>query len=263
MGRLIRVLNSAQTNVTLLGTTQKGGAFFAFLGPIVGGLSQWKAVAGVGWDGRLIWAGVCLSIVGTALNQGASWAIARGREKLDRQHSNRLTAALRAIRDERRRGNGLRPVQEQLLRCIAETARNLGPTPDAEVVACLLAERGAALEVVAYSSFRSGSFPSARIPLDEPEGAARAYRESKISCIADVRVGPASARFEGKRYRSIVAFPLLHGTVRLGVIAVDSTVAGHFRPEDDEIVAHLLPFIEVFVETLDTFEEGAHVAEQR
>ncbi len=262
MPNWIEKLAKIQTRVTLFGSAQKGGALLAYVSPLIGGLSAWGPVQTAKLDGWALWLGVGGALVGSALNQGAGWVLARGRETMDRQHSNRITAALRAVRGARGRHAELRSVREQLLRCIADTARSTAASPDAEVLACLLEPVDQALVVTAYSAFRNNSLPSGAIPLDEPEGAARAFRERKPTAIANVHEGPHRSRFDGKRYKSLLAFPLLADGECVGVVAVDSTLAGHFRPDADEVAVHLLPLVEVLLETLtgEPAVEAAHVA---
>lgn len=250
MGDWIDKVSAVNTRVSLVGTAHKGGALIAYIAPLIGGLSQWKVIAAAGWDGRLLLVGIAGSLFGAALNQGAGWVLAQGRERLDRQHSNRITAALRAVRQARGKADELRSVQEQLLRCIAETARATAGRPETEVVACLLLPRSDKLVVTAYSGFRNNSVPSAEIPLDEPEGASRAYREGRVVVAPDVHDGPHRERFAGKPYRSLLAFPMVVDGACIGIMAVDSTTSKHFREDNDEVVVHLHPFVEVLKETI-------------
>lgn len=255
-------LAQVQTRVSLVGTAQKTGAFSAYLGPLVGALSQWKVAVTAGLDGRLLWFGVFASLTGAAVSQGAGWILARGRESIDRQHSFRMTAALRAVRQARGRANELRSVQEQLLRCIADTARTSAHSPDVDVVACLLLLQEDKLIVTAYSSFRQSSLPGGAMDLDEPEGAPLACRERKIVCVPDVHLCAHKDRFVGKTYRSLIAFPLVLDNECLAVVAVDSTVSNHFRSDRDEVAVHVLPFVEMLKETLSAPAAygAAHVA---
>ncbi len=260
---LLTRLSRADIRLSVVGFFQRGGALAAFVGPLVGGLSAWKAVAEQGWDGRLLLGGTLLALGGSALNQGANWLAEKGRRGIDFDHSKRVTAGLRALR-ARMNGGGGDPSRfhDHIMRCVKETVLGVCPTPDASLLCCLLRPSGAGLTVVAYSDFRGEKVPSADIPFTEPEGAAKAYRERATNYLPDVQSSPNALCFKGKPYRAMLAIPVMHEGACLGVVSLDSTRAGHFDDRVDEIAVHAYPFIEILAFSLrmDAGPEVSHGA---
>jgi hypothetical protein len=251
---LLTRLARADVRLSVVDVFQRGGALFAFLGPLLGGLSAWKWTSERGWDAWRLLGGTALALTGSAVNQGANWLAERGRSKLDYDHSKKVTAGLRALRAlmDADRGDYSR-FHDQIVRCIKETAAGVCPTPDAALMCCLLrpsSDPSPVLKVVAYSDFRGDKVPAADIPLDEPEGAAHALRDRAMRYVADVQVGAHAHCFKGKPYRAILAIPVMHEGACLGVVSLDSTRAGHFDGRIDEIAAHALPFIEMLAFSL-------------
>lgn len=248
---LLTRISRADIRLSVVGFFQRGGALAAFIGPLVGGLSAMKAVAEQGWDGRLLLGGTLLALGGSAVNQGANWLAEKGLRRIDYDHSKRVTAGLRALRSLLGgQGGDASRFHDHILRCIKETAQGVCPTPDASVLCCLLRPAGAGLTVVAYSDYRGEKVPSADIPLVEPEGAAKAYRELQTNYLPDVQVSPHAPCFKGKPYRAMLAIPVMHEGTCLGVVSLDSTRAGHFDDRVDEIAVHTFPFIEILAFSL-------------
>lgn len=213
-------------------------------GPVAMGLLSFPTFAGLAWAGKgLVWAAGS-AIAGWAGTKGCGWLLTRRRRTIDVEHSEDVSASLRALHAAVREGDDAPATRTHLLSCVTRTTGRVAPHGDAELFACLLRPEGTELVLCEYSKFRQGRVPSARIPLDAKDGAAKAYRDRKMNYVPDTSHAEEPATFDGKRYRCILSFPLIEGDVCVGVVSVDSTAPHHFDGHLEDIATHVRPFIE-------------------
>jgi hypothetical protein len=130
-----------------------------------------------------------------------------------------------------------------ILQQIADVVRDL-TKPDAgvHIMACLLepqrSGRSSAAEVVALQAtvFNQNVGRSfSRLDIGDPGPATEAFRSGTPQVVADMGVDPYGERFEGRPYRSVMAYPVKIGGLsgqRLAVVTVDASQPGHFVEGD-------------------------------
>jgi putative methionine-R-sulfoxide reductase with GAF domain len=214
-------------------------------GPVVMGLLSIPAISGLAWAAKAsMWAAV-LTGVGWLGTKGAAWLRARRRRRIDVEHSADVSASLRALQGVVLKTEDPVVIRKHILSCITRTAARVCPRSDADLFACLLRPEGTALKMMEYTDFRGGRVPSATIAFDAKDGAAKSYRDGKMSYVADTASAEDAAAFVGKSYRCILSFPLLENGSCVGVVSIDSTIPNHFDDHLAEIGAHVLPFVEI------------------
>lgn len=122
------------------------------------------------------------------------------------------------VRDLTKPGAGV-----HIMACLLEPQRN-GRSSSSEVVA---------LQATAYNQNAGRSF--SRLEIDDPGPATEAFRSGTPKVVADTGVDPYAEQFEGRPYRSVIAYPVKIGGLngqRLAVVTVDATQSGHFVEED-------------------------------
>jgi len=197
------------------------------------------------WSAPVLLGSGGLWILGVVLKDGGDWIKAHTAERLDRRQSALQSAALRAVLDHLggRLGDTGTAVAA-ILKGLVETAQAVVPVGDAQLTCCLLRREQDALLVGAYSDFRGPKYPSGAIALDSAViGAVEACQTGEIAYVADTQASEHAASFLGKRYRCILAFPLMDGPLCRGVVSLDSTRPHHFDDHLDELDTHLRPIV--------------------
>lgn len=231
------------------------GSISGLLGPVAVGLVTWDPTMGF-VAGAIYCVGLGVSFFGPLVNQGAAYLDDTSRQRLERESSFRVSAAISLLREVQAGEFDGDQYRQQLLREIAETVTAVAPDREARILACLLLERSGSLELVSWSDHREGRIPSASLPLSTEFGAGLTYRTSKTQYLPDVRNVEASS-FEGKSYRAILSIPVRLGPRTLGVVSVDSTAAGHFDTVLVDLEVHVRPFVELIGLSLADPKPGA------
>lgn len=213
-------------------------------GPVVMGVLSSPKFSVLPWAGTALNGAAGFTLLGWALSRGCGWLLTRRRRTISREHSEDVSASLRALHSTVRSGDDLAATRTHLLTCITRTTGRVAPRDDAEIFACLLRPEEGKLVLGEFSHFRQGRVPSASIPLDAKDGAPKAFRDRKMNYEPDITRAAEPTAFDGKRYRCILSFPLVEDEVCVGVVSIDSTAAHHFDGHLEEIAAQVDPFIE-------------------
>lgn len=130
----------------------------------------------------------------------------------------------------------------------------LPPAEGCRVMSCMLVpildgEQAVALQATAYN--QNVGRNKSRIALDTPGPAQEAFRTGRVAVVADTAVGEYRRQFEGRPYRSVIAYPIRiggdYGRV-LAIVCLDATEAGHFTQEsrvDRGIDAAIIPCLKL------------------
>lgn len=190
--------------------------------------------------------GAAAAVVGAYwLGKGAGWLETRSARKVDQEHAEDVAAALRALHLVLSGQEEPTTMRQHVLRSVEHTVHRLCPRRGGAIFAALLVREGDRLRLCAYSRYREGRVPKADLSMDHAEGAARAYRQQEPVHVPDTQEPSVAGAFPGKRFRSLLAYPLMDGETCLGVLAIDSPVPHHFAAHLKDIDAHVLPFLQI------------------
>lgn len=144
------------------------------------------------------------------------------------------------------------------------------PGSDTHITACLLVPRfdgrgssAAFLGLQAITYNKNLSRNKSFISVGSPSPALDAYENSAARVVADTSEKKYLAAFEGRPYRSVMAFPANIGGRVLAVVTVDATTAGHFNDDvrvQKGIDAAIFPFLKLIGLARIAEEKGARRA---
>lgn len=126
------------------------------------------------------------------------------------------------------------------------------PGGETHLTSCLLKPRfdGAgdleALQAFTYNKNLARN--KSLITVGTPSPALEAFTGPSVKIVADTCEAKYRVAFEGRPYRSVMAFPVIIGGRVLAVVTVDSAVAGHFTDEmrvEKGIDAAIFPFLKL------------------